>query len=118
MTSLRRLRWIAPLMSLWLAATVAAAALAPHFVRGGDVRVLCSVQGLKLVRVAGAPAGDMPASAAHCPLCLLGALQGAPPAVQPLAVLALAHALPAVAPVVWSARPAPLPSARGPPRLA
>lgn len=104
-------------MLLWLSATVAAAVLAPHFARGG-MQLICSAQGFKFVQNGGAAAGDMPASAAHCPLCLLGHWQGMAPALPALAQLALPQRQPLAIIVALRAAAAPRPAARGPPTQA
>ncbi len=53
MQALRRYRWIALALALWMSATVSAAALSPLFKKGdpNSFAVLCTSAGMKLVNL-------------------------------------------------------------------
>jgi hypothetical protein len=119
MNVLRRHRRFALLLSLWLFATVAAAALSPLFKRAdvADMQLLCTVHGIKLVKTADLQPGKADTSSADCPGCLVGLFSGAPVAsfhLEPVPLFGGTLQLPVIR---FASGEALAATARGPPAL-
>jgi hypothetical protein len=123
MHQLRRLRWIAFALALWMSATVAAAALAPLFKKAdaGDFTVLCTSVGMKLVNLDGAAgkATDLTKTMGHstldCPACLAQLTSAPPPAAHAAVGVAPTYLTPDFLSPCFASREALTASARGPP---
>jgi hypothetical protein len=114
---LRNHRWIAVAAALLLLATIAAAALAPHFKRAdvSDFQVLCTAGGMKLVKADGTPSTQ--AHTLECPSCL-GALAAPPTFCAPVPLAEPRFSKPVAVAQYSTAREALAALARGPPLLA
>jgi hypothetical protein len=110
MQRLRRYRWLALSLALWMFKKA----------QTGDYTVLCTSVGMKLVNLDGKtadPASKMGHSALDCPGCLAQLASAPPPVVQTLAALEPAFYTPDFLSPSFASREALTASARGPPAL-
>lgn len=114
MEILRRSRIIAGLVLVWFALFLGVA-IASTAMNAGNMQMVCSGAGMKLVDVDGNDGGTQPPTKLDCPLC--ASVAPPPPLLQALfeKPSGLAHALhPIAAARIAAATAPPLPS-RGPP---
>jgi hypothetical protein len=124
MQQLRRYRWIALALALWMSATVSAAALSPLF-RGkadaSDFIVLCTSAGMKLVsldadgHVKTSSSGNNMHSALDCPGCLTHLTTALPPVAFATLAIDFGFSIPDFLAPSFASREALMPAARGPP---
>jgi uncharacterized membrane protein YjjP (DUF1212 family) len=126
MQTLRRYRWLALALALWMSATVAAAALAPLFSKAdanSNFAVLCTSTGMKLVSIIDGKVNTDPASTTmghstlDCPGCLAQLASAPPPALQVPLMLSASFNTPDFLSPAYASREALTASARGPPSL-
>lgn len=123
MQRLRRYRWLALALALWMSATVAAAVLAPHFKKGdaGNFAVLCTSVGMKLVSLDGDATGTASTGMGHstldCPGCLAQLSSAPPPSIANLALDSAQYFSTLLPAQHFYSREALTASARGPPLL-
>jgi hypothetical protein len=120
MQQLRRYRWIALALALWMSATVAAAALSP-LLKNNDIArfaLLCSSTGMKLVDI-GEDGKLKPSGTGHnaldCPACLSQLTSAPPPSIQTSMALFTAFSAPDYLSSSFASRETLTPLARGPP---